>query len=145
MRQWELIGITDTMPAWTPPRAAGFDTMVQTVVDSSVFFWTTDAGLHLLTVTEAAAEHLGRSPRECEGHHLAELVGGDGAGEVLEAHVAALNGRTSMCCLDVEQGTVCCRVAPTKDANGDVIGTYCLAVSWNVDLSERGPLLAHVA
>ena len=143
MRQWELIGITDTVPEWTPPRATDVDRILRDAADRSVFFWTTDAGMRLRTVTEAAAEHLGRTAAECEGRDLAELVGEGGA--VIDAHVAALNGRTATFTLKVERGTVRCRVAPTKETDGRVIGTFCLAVSWDVDLSEPVPSRVRVA
>ena|SRR2546425_5104132 len=145
MRQWELIGITDSQPAWTPPRATDVDRVLLAAADRSVFFWTTDSAMRLRTVTAAAAENIGRTTQECEGRSLAELVGPEGIA-VLEAHVTALNGRTATFTLKVEHGRVRCRVAPTKDANGDVVGTFCLAVSWeDVDLREHRPSTASTA
>ncbi|MDP9297093.1 MAG: PAS domain-containing protein [Actinomycetota bacterium] len=139
MRQWELIGITDSQPEWTPPRATDVDRVLLAAADRSVFFWTTDAAMRLRTVTESAAENIGRTTEECEGRYLAELVGPEGIA-LLEAHVTALNGRTATFTLKVDRGTVRCRVAPTKDTTGDVVGTFCLAVSWDdVDLRDRRP------
>ena len=95
--------------------------------------------MRLRTVTGSAAENIGRTTEECEGRYLAELVGPEGIA-LLEAHVTALAGRTATFTLRVEHGTVRCRVAPTKDGTGKVVGTFCLAVSWDdVDLRERRP------
>jgi PAS domain-containing protein len=145
MRQWELIGITDSQPEWTPPRATDVDRVLLAAADRSVFFWTTDSAMRLRTVTAAAAENIGRTTQECEGRSLADLMGPEGLA-VLEAHFTALNGRTATFTLKVERGRVRCRVAPTKDANGDVVGTFCLAVSWeDVDLREHRPSTASTA
>jgi hypothetical protein len=133
MRQWELIGITDSEPWWAPPKPNP-ETDVEVFWDDepgrSVFFWSTDASLRLRTVSLAAAEALGRTPNWCEGRELIEVFGLEGANlPVLEAHVAALNGEPETFSLRTKRGAVQCRVAPTHGVDERVSGTFCIATS----------------
>lgn len=133
MRQWELIGITDGVPGWVPParpHQVDLEQVLREVAGSSVFFWTTDATLRMRTVTPAAAELLGCTPESSEGRDLLEVVGSEGESlPILEAHVSALYGETTTFILRGAGQSVRCRVAPTRDASGHVIGTFCLAVT----------------
>ena len=149
MRQWELIGITDNEPAWVPParpHQVDLEQVLREVAGSSVFFWTTDATLRMRTVTPAAAEMLGRTPESSEGRDLLEVVGSEGESlPILEAHVSALYGETTTFILRGAGQSVRCRVAPTRDASGHVIGTFCLAVTRDVSEPElHRPLEAHL-
>jgi PAS domain S-box-containing protein len=139
MRQWELIGITDAQPVWAPPRKQGgeqeqsriveLDKVLREVASSSVFFWTTDEGLRLRTVTPAAAEMLGWTSTACEGRDLLEVVGSEGQSlPILEAHVSALRGETTTFTLRGAGRIVKCRVAPMTEGD-EIIGTFCLAVT----------------
>lgn len=140
MRQWELIGITDQVPAPPPPtrRFVGSDTVGRAAGGRPVFFWTTDTALRLRTVTGAAAEVIGQPFARCEGRDLLGLFGMEGSNlAILEAHVAALGGDTAGFTLHGARGTVRCEVAPTHDALDRVIGTFCLAVEvLDVDLRD---------
>jgi PAS domain-containing protein len=146
MRQWELFGITDTVPTPPPPRKRfqGAETIAAVAEGRPVFFWTTDSALRLRTVTGAATEILGMPFSRCEGRNLLDLFGMEGPNlEILEAHVAALNGETATFALRGERATVRCEVAPTHDALDRVTGTFCLAMKVeNVDVrdAETRPL-----
>jgi PAS domain-containing protein len=143
MRQWELFGITDTVPTPPPPRKRfqGAETIAAVAAGRPVFFWTTDTALRLRTVTGAATEIIGVPFSKCEGRGLLELFGMEGPNlEILEAHVAALNGETAGFTLRGERGTVRCEVAPTHDALERVIGTFCLAMEVE-DVDVRDPEL----
>jgi hypothetical protein len=140
MRQWELIGITDTVPTPPPPtrRFVEIDT-VSTAAGRPVFFWTTDTALRMRTVTGAAAEVIGVPFSKCEGRDLLAIFGMEGRNlAILEAHVAALGGDTVEFTLYGDRGTVRCGVAPTHDAMDRVIGTFCLALEVeDVDLTDE--------
>jgi hypothetical protein len=139
MRQWELFGITDTDPGWTPPRReVPSQVVVELREDRPLFFWTTDAALRMRTVTGAAAAHLGLSLYRCEGRDLLEVFGMEGESlAILEAHTAALSGTTAWFTLHGPMGPVRCRVAPRHDANDRVIGTFCLATREKPDVDLR--------
>jgi PAS domain-containing protein len=143
MRQWELIGITDTMPAPQappPPRSrfANAESIGAAVEGRPVFFWSTDTALRVRTVTGAATEAIGVSRSRVEGRDLIAIFGMEGPNlALLDAHVAALNGETASFTLEGARATVRCRVAPTHDALDRVIGTFCLATEVElVDLRE---------
>ena len=154
MRQWELFGITDTVPipqapAAPPPphsRFSNADTIEAAADGRPVFFWSTDTALRVRTVTGAASEVVGLCRSKVEGRDLIAIFGMDGPNlDLLDAHVAALNGETASFTLEGECATVRCRVAPTHDALDRVIGTFCLAIRVErVDLSEA-PRLAEAA
>jgi hypothetical protein len=130
MRQWELIGITDNVPAMSQhtPRSSPSVTIEQTV-DEPVFFWTTDGALRLQTVSAAAAEVIGRPVGMCAGRDLLELFGleGPNAG-LLDAHIVALGGESATFALKGDRVSVRCRVGPVTDGLGKASGTYCVAM-----------------
>jgi hypothetical protein len=151
MRQWELIGITDTVPspqAPPPPRSrfANAETIGAVGEGRPVFFWSTDTALHVRTVTGAATEAIGMPRSRVEGRDLIAIFGMEGPNlALLDAHVAALNGETAEFSLEGPRATVRCQVAPTHDALDRVIGTFCLATEVErVDLREA-PVPAAVA
>jgi PAS domain-containing protein len=130
MRQWELIGITDSDPFWTPPKPA--DTEPEVVVTEeagpTIFFWSTDATLRMRSVSAAAADALGLPVSWCEGRDLLDVFGLDGPNlAALEAHVGALSGEASTFTLRGERDATRCHVAPTHGADGRVSGTFCIA------------------
>jgi PAS domain-containing protein len=132
MRQWELIGITDTVA--TPPapprtRFAGAASIDAVAEGRPVFFWTTDTALRLRTVTGAATEAIGLPCTKTEGRDLISVFGMEGPNlALLDAHVAALNGETAEFTLEGSRATVRCQVSPTHDALERITGTFCLAV-----------------
>jgi PAS domain-containing protein len=143
MRQWELIGITDTVaiPQTQPPPRSRFtnaETIGVAADGRPVFFWSTDTALRVRTVTGAASEVVGLSRSKLEGRDVIAIFGMDGPNlDLLDAHVAALNGETASFTLEGAHATVRCRVAPTHDALDRVIGTFCLATTVEaVDLRE---------
>ena len=141
MRQWELIGITDTVPTPPPPprtRFAGAASIGSVADGRPVFFWTTDTALRLRTVTGAATEVIGLPYTKTEGRDLISVFGMEGPSlALLDAHVSALNGETAEFTLEGSRATVRCQVAPTHDALERVTGTFCLAVSVEkVDLRD---------
>jgi len=143
MRQWELIGITDTVaiPQTPPPprsRFANAETIGVAADGRPVFFWSTDTALRVRTVTGAASEVVGLSRSKLEGRDVIAIFGMDGPNlDLLDAHVAALNNETASFTLEGAHATVRCRVAPTHDALDRVIGTFCLATTVEaVDLRE---------
>src|SRR5262245_55304379 len=76
MRQWELIGITDTVD-WSPPRrepapAEGDAGHLPAVL------WTTDGSMRLRGISWIASKHLGVHPRFLEGKELLEAFGMEG-------------------------------------------------------------------
>jgi PAS domain-containing protein len=143
MRQWELIGITDTVqiPQAPPPPRSRFsnaETIGAAAGGHPVFFWSTDTALRVRTVTGAASEVLGLPRSKVEGRDLIAIFGMEGPGlELLDAHVAGLNGETAEFTLEGRHATVKCTVAPTHDAFDRVIGTFCLATTVErVDIRE---------
>jgi PAS domain-containing protein len=143
MRQWESIGITDTVPvpqAPPPPRSrfVNAESIGAAAEGRPVFFWSTDTALRVRTVTGAATEAIGLSRSKVEGRDLIAVFGMEGPNlALLDAHVAALNGETASFTLEGARATVRCRVAPTHDALDRVIGTFCLATEVQlVDLRE---------
>jgi PAS domain-containing protein len=143
MRQWELIGVTDTVPvpqAPPPPRSrfVNAESIGAAAEGRPVFFWSTDTALRVRTVTGAATEAIGLSRSKVEGRDLIAVFGMEGPNlALLDAHVAALNGETASFTLEGARATVRCRVAPTHDALDRVIGTFCLATEVQlVDLRE---------
>lgn len=131
MRQWELIGITDSEPYWTPPaRSETEPEPLDTDDGTTVFFWSTDATLRMKSISDAAAGALGLPRRWCEGRDLLDLFGLDEPNlAVLEAHVEALNDRPGTFTLRGERGTIRCCVAPTHGVDGRVAGTFCIATA----------------
>ena len=75
MRQWELIGVTDTVPvpqAPPPPRSrfVNAESIGAAAEGRPVFFWSTDTALRVRTVTGAATEAIGLSRSKVEGRDL---------------------------------------------------------------------------
>jgi hypothetical protein len=143
MRQWELIGITDTVqiPQAPPPprsRFANAASIGAAAGGHPVFLWSTDTALRVRTVTGAASEVLGLPRSKVEGRDLIAIFGMEGSGlDLLDAHVAALNGESAEFTLEGQHAAVRCTVAPTHDAFDRVIGTFCLATTVErVDLPE---------
>ncbi len=127
MRQWELIGITDTME-WTPPRREPRRPETSEVGRLPAVLWTTDGSLRLRGVSRTASAHLGIHPRFLEGRELLDAFGMEGDSlPVLEAHAAALTGETVTFSLRGVEGRMWCRVAPTHDAGEQIVGTFCIA------------------
>jgi hypothetical protein len=135
MRQWELIGITDGQPAWTPPKQVEREVEPEPEAvltegsAGSVFFWSTDELLRMRTVSRGAAEALGVPISWCLGRDLLEVFGMEGPSLfVLEAHVAALEGRAGTFKLWNEGEAIECQVAPTHGSDEQISGTFCIAV-----------------
>ena len=125
MRQWELIGITDTVE-WTPPRRE--PTPPESEGHFPAVMWTTDGSLRLRGVSWAASRHLGIHPRFLDGRELLDAFGMEGESlPILEAHAAALTGETVTFSLPGVEGRMWCRVAPTHDAGEHIVGTFCIA------------------
>ena len=139
MRQWELIGITDQVPVMTQPapRPEPLARMEPTD-DEPVFFWTTDGALRLLSVSDAAAQVIGRPADACMGRDLLEVFGLEGPNaSLLDAHIAALGGEAATFALKGDRVSVRCRVGPVTDALGKSSGTYCVAMHIDdVDVRE---------
>lgn len=134
MRQWELIGITDSDPGWRPPARPAPATPEPAIVAAeeagrSVFFWSTDESLRMRTVSRAAADMIGVAVTACLGRDLLALFGMEGPSLfVLEAHVAALEGREGTFKLWNDGEAIECRVAPTHGSDEQISGTFCIAV-----------------
>jgi hypothetical protein len=125
MRQWELIGITDTVD-WTPPRRDPGPSESEGHLPAVM--WTTDGSMRLRGVSWVAARHLGIHPRFLDGLELLEAFGMEGESlPILEAHAAALTGETVTFSLRGVEGRMWCRVAPTHDAGEHIVGTFCIA------------------
>ncbi|HEY7400553.1 MAG TPA: hypothetical protein VH989_06630 [Actinomycetota bacterium] len=137
MRQWELFGITDTVPAWTPPKkeperpaplepAATARRVVGTDRFPSVL-WTTDAALRFTSVpgTSRIGELVG-SP------DIFDAFGIDG--DVVEAHLQALDGGASSFELDGDALPLRCWVSPVRASDGTVCGTICVGLELDADL-----------
>ncbi|MGZ4110440.1 MAG: hypothetical protein ACXVP7_12235 [Actinomycetota bacterium] len=121
MRQWELIGITDQ----TSPKPESVSVRSDAVAPS--FFWSTDSALRMETVSEAAAEVIGRPVWHCVGRDLLELFGLDGPNSIaLDAHITALGGEPATFVLERNGVRVRCLVEPLH-ANGHTAGTCCIA------------------
>jgi hypothetical protein len=136
MRQWELIGITDTVD-WTPPRREPTPTDGPAAGRLPAVLWTTDASLRLRGVSTVASGHLGIHVRFLEGRELLDAFGMEGESlPILEAHAAALTGETVTFSLRGVDGRMWCRVAPTHDTSEHIVGTFCIATEPAVDDDE---------
>lgn len=127
MRQWNVAGTGREMGWPAPPSDPG-------PVAGWTFFWTTDDGLRLRTLSDAAAAVLRVSPDWCEGRDVADLFEGTNL-SVVEAHLSALEGRPAGFSL----GSIACRVTPVRSSAGLVLGTCCVA---SVPSDATGPLEA---
>lgn len=139
MRQWELIGITDQVPVMTQPAVRpASPVLAEPRSDEPVFFWTTDGALRLQSVSDAAAEVIGRSADACKGRDLLEVFGLEGPNaSLLDAHIAALGGDAATFALRGDRVSVRCRVGPVTDGLGKPSGTYCVAMHIDdVDVRE---------
>jgi hypothetical protein len=139
MRQWELIGITDQGPVMTQPTPRPSPPVTaEPTSDEPVFFWTTDGALRLQSISDAAAQVIGRSADACKGCDLLEIFGLEGPNaSLLDAHIAALGGDTATFVLRGDRVSVRCRVGPVTDALGKPSGTYCVAMHIDdVDVRE---------
>lgn len=139
MRQWELIGITDQVPAMPQPAPRPAPRVaLEPAADEPVFFWTTDGALRLLSVSDPAAEVIGRPADACTGRDLLEIFGLEGPNaSLLDAHIAALGGEAAMFALKGDRVSVRCRVGPVTDALGKPSGTFCVAMHIDdVDVRE---------
>lgn len=144
MRQWELIGITDTVE-WTPPRRDADPS----ISGKPAVLWTTDGSLRLRSVTKVAQDHLGVHAKFLEGRELLDAFGMEGDSlPVLEAHAAALTGEIVTFTLPGTEGKMRCRVAPTHDAGEHIVGTFCIAIGPSSDgdepIAARDPVLTVV-
>ena len=144
MRQWELIGITDSDPMWTAPaqttmvgRTAPSPVTIDHVAvdpadshgNGSAFLWETDLSLRLWSVSSVASTILGRDPEGCEGRELLDVFGMEGPNlAVLEAHEAALADEEGFFTLRGNLVSLRCRVAPLHGEDGRIIGTFCIAM-----------------
>jgi hypothetical protein len=130
MRQWELIGITDQVPVMTQPAPRPVPLVTtEPTADEPVFFWTTDGALRLVSISDAAADVIGRSADGCKGRDLLEIFGMEGPNaSLLDAHIAALGGDAATFALKGDRVSVRCRVGPVTDALGKASGTYCVAM-----------------
>jgi hypothetical protein len=123
MRQWELFGITDAEPFEVP------DVVRLTDDIRGTFFWSTDVALVFRTMSDEAAATIGRSATWCEGRDVLATFGIEGTNlAILEAHTEALGGGEGRFTLDGPGGRVRCRVEPMHAFDGQVIGTFCLAL-----------------
>jgi len=133
MRQWELFGITDQEPVFTPPRRADEPSTigsVDPVDDEREFFWATDTALRMQVVSEAAVDVMGWPAGRCLGEDLLTLFGLGGPNfDVVSAHVNALGGEDDSFTLEGVRATVRCWVGPVHDESGRLSGTRCLAVA----------------
>ena len=144
MRQWELIGITDTVD-WTPPRREPEPATSR----FPAVMWTTDASLRLRNVSKVASIHLGVHERFLEGREVLDAFGMEGDRlPVLEAHASALTGETVTFTLPGAGGKMRCRVAPTHDAGEHIVGTFCIGIGPSSDgdgpIAERDSVLTVV-
>ncbi|MGH7426430.1 MAG: hypothetical protein ACREJP_09720, partial [Candidatus Methylomirabilales bacterium] len=106
MRQWELIGITDTVD-WAPARCDPAPADEQGHFPAVL--WTTDGSLRLRGVSWVASQHLGIHPRFLDGRELLDAFGMEGESlSILEAHAAALTGETVTFSLPGIEGRMWC-------------------------------------
>ncbi len=130
MRQWELIGITDQVTVMPQRvRRPVPHRVVEPTAGELEFFWTTDGALRLQSVSDAAAEVIGRPADACSGRDLLEIFGLEGPNaSLLDAHIAALGGDAALFALKGDRVSVRCRVGPVTDGLGKASGTYCVAM-----------------
>jgi PAS domain-containing protein len=143
MRQWELFGITDSERPSAPRQRkhVRIDDPSPVSAQRSMFFWSTDQTLRLRTVSEAAAQALGRSADWCEGRDLVDMFGDVGPDlAAIEAHAQALSGEETTFTLRGKRGAVRCLVSPMHDGDGGIIGTFCLAAPEPTFTLEEGAL-----
>jgi hypothetical protein len=138
MRQWELFGITDTVPTWTPPKkeperptpldpAAGTRRTIEMDRFPSVL-WTTDASLRFTSVPGASrVAALAGSPDVFDAFGIDD-------GNVVEAHVQALAGGASSFDIDRDPRPLRCWVSPVRASDGQVCGTICVGLEVDADL-----------
>jgi hypothetical protein len=137
MRQWELFGITDTIPAWTPPKkeperpapldpAAKIDRTIEMDRFPSVL-WTTDASLRFTSSPgKSRVADIAGSPDVFDAFEIDD--------DVVEAHIGALKGGALSFDLDRGGRPIRCWVSPVRASDGRVCGTICVGLELDVDL-----------
>jgi hypothetical protein len=132
MRQWELFGITDDQPTWTPPKrepAAEPETREEPAVLGAfpTVLWTTDATLRF--TSSPAHSTLGLPA----GTDLLEVFGLEGEGAiVIDAHVQALSGTAATFALLRGGKDLRAWVSPVRASDGQVCGTICVGIDATV-------------
>jgi len=139
MRQWELIGITDHVPAVPVPQAAPSPRgSVVEPAGGPPFFWSCDSALRMVGMSGVAADAIGPALPACKGRDLLEIFGLDGPNAgILDAHISALGGDAATFMFHSDRANVRCRVQPLTDGTGRASGTYCMATRIeNVDVRD---------
>ena len=146
MRQWELFGITDSVPNWTPPPKPASGTTAGPVAEPAhaerrdeqpvvvdrfpSVLWTTDATLRFTSFPGLA--DLGISTAAID---VLDLFGLDGPGEdVVSAHVEALGGGAATFELSRAGRELHCWVSPVRGRDGQVCGTICVGIDLMAEL-----------
>jgi hypothetical protein len=137
MRQWDLIGITDSVPTWAPPKlrpseppldpAAGIEPPV--VVDLFPFtLWSTDAALRF-----TSTPGIGRVGLRAGSTDVLVAFGPDET-DAVDAHICALGGTPSNFDLHRNGRMFRCRVSPVWANDGEACGTICVGLELDADL-----------
>lgn len=135
MRQWELFGITDSVPTWALPKPKQPDPPLDPAAGSepAIFadgfpstLWTTDAALRFTSAP-------GRTRVGVGGTDVLTAFGPD-EGRVVEAHVRALAGSSSSFDLRRDGARFQCWVSPVRAGDGGVCGTICVGMALDADL-----------
>jgi hypothetical protein len=137
MRQWDLIGITDSVPTWAPPKPMqpqppldpAADSEPPVVVDLFPFtLWSTDAALRFTSAPGTARVDLRAGSTDV-------LVAfGPDETDAVDAHICALGGTGSSFDLHRNGRTFRCRVSPVWASDGEVCGTICVGLELDADL-----------
>lgn len=133
MRQWELFGITDQEPSWTPPKRDPAPEVPTAVEEPAVLgafptiLWTTDATLRFRSSPAHATLGLPA------GSDLLEVFGLEGEGAlIVDAHVQALSGVAATFALEREGRDLRAWVSPVRSSDGQVCGTICVGIDATV-------------
>lgn len=137
MKQWELFGITDDDPDWTPkkkapePEIGNDDADEPQIVDRfPSMFWMTDAKLRF-----TAAPGISRLGLGAVGDLFEAFAIDRPDSEVIEAHVRSLGGEATTFELEMDGHLHHCWVSPVRGSDGQVCGTICVGLEVSVDVT----------
>ncbi len=142
MRQWELRGVVVDVAQEEPSlRVAPLDEIDVPrflVEQFPILVWTTDLVLCFTSSTGAGLRAVGLGPNQMVGVTLFDFFETDDPRfPVIAAHLRALAGEAVSFEMRLSGRLFHCRVTPLADAEGEQIGTICVALDARQDHRAR--------
>lgn len=153
MRQWELRGVVEDVASEDPALGIESPDHVDVprflVEQFPIIVWTTDSELCFTSSTGAGLSAVGMGPNQMVGVTLFDFFETDDPRfPAIAAHLRALTGESVAFEMRLAGRLFHCRVAPLEDAEGEQIGTICVALNARDDQRVRphiGTVLARAS